>query len=430
MKRALGALASLALGGSLIWPSSGKAEIEKRAAGEALSYEACIKIAAQKNSDLARAKAELQSAEANLSAGSSPFLPDLSAEIFSKRVFEANEATDSHDASLILTQNLFNGFADQSELKRLRSRRDAARASYEIVRARVSAELLTAFAELLYTSRSIRLAEEIVTRRQANLDLVDLRFRGGHENKGALLLASAYLDEAKFDALQARNRHETARTGLMRVLGLENTEGLEIQGEPPLTSPPVSIDSSRLVSETPELREAKADEAASRASLKAAEAAFFPTLDFKGTFGKVDDRLIPTADTWQDSWSAKLLLTIPLFSGGRDHYGVKAARETLSASLYSLESLRRERRLAIEQAYNAYVEAVAREKVDAKFLDAERIRSMIARSKYKNGLLDFEEWDNVESDLIYREKSALGSARDRISAEASWQQSIGKGTLP
>ena len=69
------------------------------------------------------------------------------------------------------------------------------------------------------------------------------------------------------------------------------------------------------------------------------------------------------------------------------------------------------------------------EKVDQTFVEAARVRAEIGRSKYNTGLLSFEEWEIIESDLVTREKAALASQNNRVSAEATWEQSQGRGLI-
>jgi hypothetical protein len=44
--------------------------------------------------------------------------------------------------------------------------------------------------------------------------------------------------------------------------------------------------------------------------------------------------------------------------------------------------------------------------------------------------MSFEDWDRIENDLIQRQKTVLQSQRDRVTAEAAWEQAQGKGVIP
>jgi hypothetical protein len=49
---------------------------------------------------------------------------------------------------------------------------------------------------------------------------------------------------------------------------------------------------------------------------------------------------------------------------------------------------------------------------------------------YNNGLITFTDWDIIENDLILRQKSLLQTERDRVVAEAAWEQVQGLGVIP
>jgi outer membrane protein TolC len=95
-----------------------------------------------------------------------------------------------------------------------------------------------------------------------------------------------------------------------------------------------------------------------------------------------------------------------------------------------METSERELQAALAQAHAGFIAAVAKLAVDEEFAAAAQLRAEIARSKYNNGLLSFENWDIIENDLIARQRALLASRRDRVIAEAAWQQAIGQSDLP
>jgi outer membrane protein TolC len=123
-------------------------------------------------------------------------------------------------------------------------------------------------------------------------------------------------------------------------------------------------------------------------------------------------------------------ISIPLFSGGKDYYATKSASESRKAASLSRENVLRVGLAKLKAAYSTYLESVLKLEVDRTFADALIAREKIAREKYNNGLLTFEDWDIIENDLINRQKSLLQSERDRIVSEAAWEQALGKGVLP
>ncbi|MDH3513536.1 MAG: TolC family protein, partial [Gammaproteobacteria bacterium] len=94
------------------------------------------------------------------------------------------------------------------------------------------------------------------------------------------------------------------------------------------------------------------------------------------------------------------------------------------------DNVERQLLVRLKQAHAGYVESVEKLKVDQAFLEAAVTRAEIARSRYNNGLMSFEDWDRIENDLIQRQKTFLQSQRDRVTAEAAWEQAQGKGVIP
>jgi outer membrane protein TolC len=125
-----------------------------------------------------------------------------------------------------------------------------------------------------------------------------------------------------------------------------------------------------------------------------------------------------------------LNLNVPLYSGGKDYYATKSAVSNLEAAASNTDSAEHQLVVRLKQTHAGYVESVEKLKVDQAFLDAAMTRADIARTKYNNGLMTFENWDIIENDLIQRQKSFLQSQRDRVVAEAAWEQAQGKGVIP
>ena len=131
-----------------------------------------------------------------------------------------------------------------------------------------------------------------------------------------------------------------------------------------------------------------------------------------------------------DRRTVGLNLTLPLFSGGKDYYATKSASASLEAASSGKDNVERQLFVRLRQTYAGYVEAAEKLKVDRQFVEAATARAEIARSRYDNGLMTFDDWDRIESDLIQRSKSLLVSRRDRVNAEAAWEQAQGKGVIP
>ena len=400
-----------------------------------ISWAESVRLLSENNAALRQAAARFRSTEAQEGVARAGFLPTVTAELDATRSGTSG-STDTtvppgtqYAATLRGQENLFSGFSDRANLTRAQANSRAAEAAYRIAKAQASFDLKSAYEGLRYAQNVRALALDIVKRRESNLGLVQLRFESGRENKGSVLLSKANLNQAKYESFASENDQDVARVTLSRMIGLDEAdETLAATEEVPVTAPPATKPDFRaLAAATPDHAQVAAEEDAADAAVTAARSGFFPSLGISGTFGRRDDEFFPDRP---DRWSLGAKLTIPLFSGGKDYYSTKGANQSYTAAIENRVETDRGLLVKLREAFHAYVEAVMKADVDASFRDAALLRAEIARTQYNNGLLSFNDWDLIENDLIARQKSYLASARDRVTAEAGWEQARGTGVLP
>lgn len=382
-----------------------------------LTWDEALRRASAQNPELRASAARLESANQTLRGTYGYFLPGVSAE----GGYVRTDSGETYSLGLAGEQNLFRGLGDRARTDRAAFERESAVQDLRQARADVGYDLTAAFAGFRYARDAVVLQQEIIRRRGENLDVVSLRFQGGRENKGSVLLFRAYLEQAKLDEWVASNQIASSRAALARAIGEDPDEALDVAGSVPIAPLVAAPDFAALSRATPAVLRSRAQQEAAKTDIVAARAAFFPTLDLRASYGVAEDEFFPTADVWR--WSATF--DLPLFDGGRDWRAVKSARALFEAALAGEENARREAHAALVRAYNAFGEADRRVAVDGAFLEAVRVRSDISRHRYNNGLLTFEDWDVIENDLINRQRNLLASVRDRETAAAAWRQAQG-----
>ncbi|MGE3260147.1 MAG: TolC family protein [Bacteriovoracia bacterium] len=401
------------------------------AQAQTISWQEAVALAQKNNPELSAAEATLRANAAQVGSARAGFLPKVTGSLSATRANSVSGNTslppsNSYAATLTGSQNLFAGFQDAARVRQAEANTAAAEAEAQAVKARLSYELKTSFEGLLYAQEYRALTQEIIKRRRDNLRLVQLRFESGRENKGSVLLSQSYLSQAEFDGLQAENTKRSTGADFSRTLGMEPDDALIITGAVPVAEPGEISNFQPIALASPTYLQARAQEAAANAGIGIAKSGFFPSLDLSGTFGRSSNTFFPQAP---NRWQTGLTLTFPFFNGGRDLYATKAAAATWEAASLRAEDSGRSQTAELTQAFTAYQEAAAKLKVDEGFRNAATVRAEIARTKYNNGLLSFEDWDTIENDLITRQKTHLQSKRARVVAEAAWEQAQGKGVL-
>jgi outer membrane protein TolC len=135
----------------------------------------------------------------------------------------------------------------------------------------------------------------------------------------------------------------------------------------------------------------------------------------------------PTFFPEGDRWSVSFAVSYPLFSGGKDYYALKANHSAHEAAKRNRESVALARAARLQQALQTWRDALEAVKVSEALLEASSVRARIARAKYNNGLLSFDQWDIIENDLINRQKGVLQARYDLEIAQATWEQLTGEG---
>ncbi len=394
---------------------------------EVLTWDASVREAAGNNADVRAARANLDAARFAAQGAYSGFLPQVSAGASRTESSGSLVTTPTANAATVTaSQNLFAGFLDSAKVEQAAGSRELAEENLAAAQARLSQDLKSAYAGLLYAQDNVELTARIATRMEENLRLVTLRYEGGRENKGSYLLTKASLAQARYENLQARQALTSAQAQLARVLGRPATEPLSVTDRVPLNEPPAVTDFSALAQQSPAYRQAVAQEKVAAAGVTLARAGFYPSVNLTGSLGNEGAEWYPDGTRR----TVGINLTVPLFSGGKDYYATRSAGASLAAAGSGKDSAAGQQLVTLKQNHSAYVASVEKLNVDRAFVEAAETRSAIARSKYNNGLMTFEDWDRIENDLILRQKSFLASQRERVLTEAAWEQAQGKGAIP
>ena len=233
------------------------------------------------------------------------------------------------------------------------------------------------------------------------------------------------MQQAEFDLLSIANNQETLFEDFRRELGLSPDEPITIEQNIPREELKDTPDFKALAQINYDVVSAQADEQSALYSLRVSKARFMPSLDFSGSYGYSGGTWFPD----QDRWSMGLTLTVPLFDSLKDYASVKSGSQKLDSSSLSARNTAIKVATTLKRAYNDYLLAIEKEKLDASFNKAALLRADIARSKYKNGFLSFEDWDIIETDLILKQKTILDSQRNRIIKQSLWEKAQGVGVF-
>ena len=389
-----------------------------------LTWEDCLRQAAQYNPSLVASLAQMEAAEAGVGVARASQWPQLSAGASADRSHRdgADDEPTGYGASVSAEQSLYSGGKIRASVDAARASLDKTAASTAGSRADLTYDLRAAFVDVLYAQEQVRLMETIERRRQDNLELVDLRYEGGREHLGSLASSQASFFDAQVQLKQARRAVQVNRDILSRTIGCPAFPADTVMvGVLNAVAVPDDLRPEELAPNTPDYTAAFASRRIAEAQQRSARSGYRPSLSLAGSTGRSGDE-----ETFeQDYWSVGLKLSLPLWSGGRTAYELRKADAALKeADANMTETLNRLVR-SLAEAQQSMIRSVETVAVQEKYAEAADLRAEIARQQYEDGLMTFENWVVIEDDVISRRKQLLDAQRNAMLTEAAWQRLVG-----
>ena len=393
-------------------------------AQETLTWEDCLKEAAENHPDLIIAYEEITQSKGDKTIASSSLFPQISADAaISTSHFKHSGSSKSSSYGVSGEQLIFDGLKTVNDTRAASENIKAAKESYRFASSQVRWRLRTAFIGLLRAQSLVKITEDIRQIRKQNWELIKLRYESGMEHRGAFLTADANLAQAEFDIKSAKRAVEVAQQELIKELGRSEFSSIEVNGnfavEADIEEKP---DFVKIADKHPNLLKAVAQENAALWNVKSSKGDFLPTVSVNGDLGKSGSSWPPD----EFGSGAGLRVSLPIFSGG-----VRVARLSQAKSLYrQLQANERGTKdgllVALRASWNDFEDAVDNIDVEKKFMAATEERSKISESQYSVGLISFDNWTIIQDDLVRQKKSLLDAQANALLAQANWIEAQGE----
>lgn len=413
-------------------------------AQESLDWGKCVEEAKRRHPNLAAAAEKIAGSKASKEITRSATLPQITgnaSEITSKNLSSGNSTASSQSSSSSSSggsstdytygatgqQLLFDGFKTSFDLSGAERNIIASRYNYDVTSSDIRLKLRTAFANLLRAQELLKVTEEILARRKQNFGLVKLRYEGGQEHKGSLLLSEADVADAEYKVGQAKRNIYSSQIALIKELGRSNYTSADMiaSGDFEISNPETERpDFERLAESNPLLRQLVALKEAAKYGVKSAGAQFFPQVFATGSLDNSNTDEFPA----QNDWSIGTTLTLPIFDGANRFATLSKAKATLGQTEADEKSGRDGVILTMANTWANFQDAVKNVSVQKKFLYAARERSKIAEAEYSIGFLAYDNWIIIEDNFVNAKTAYLNAETGALVAEANWIQAKG-GTL-
>ena len=346
------------------------------------------------------------------------FLPQVSA---SMSIGEASSDTSARAATssygLSATQSLFSGFSNINTSRKAYAQLNYYEAGLNKTVSDSLYDARGAFVDTRISEENITLQEQIFKRRKDNNDLIQLRYESGREDKGNLMLTQADKLDAQYNVEAAKRAHALAQVKLSQVIG-KSISKIELDEKVLKKTRP---DFDRLIETAPSYLMSKYTLESARIDSQSTVSGFLPGISLSAGIRNSGGIWPPSSRS--NSWSVSL--SYPFFPGGTNITDVLIKANALEKANQDFENIKKQLRYGVEAAYIDLENKLEALEVAQFFLKTAAERAMIARAKYMNGLMSYDDWDRIENSYITAGKSLLNAKRSALLSEAAWYNSYG-----
>ena len=294
-------------------------------------------------------------------------------------------------------------------------------ADFSITSATVRLDLATAFISLWANEKSVDLANKIVTRRQKNMELISARFNVGREHAGSKAWAGAQLSSAKNDLVRAEREVLVSRRRLQLLMGpyAQILDNADPSIAPLFSVIPPSPNVDQILAGHPKLRSAAANTQVKIAGQRTVAIGNLPSVS-----GALTTAHSGKSGSTEIGMSAQV--SIPLYSGRAPILKEEIAATAVDSAEADTRAVRQALESDLRRGWTDLQNAKDDLATQRLFLEASQTRSEIAAAQYSSGLLSYENWDLIETEVINQLRQVLARQKTMALTIATWDSVAGK----
>jgi outer membrane protein TolC len=323
-----------------------------------------------------------------------------------------------------LTMNLYDFGRTSNTVKINRENVKASEEDLTTAKQLVVLNVKQAYFGVLQTLRLIQVAEEVVKQDEQRLEQAQGFYQAGTRPKIDVTKAEVDRANSELNLIRAKNNYQVARVTLNNALGLRESLSFAIEDSMDIKPVPVTLEEILNLSyaQRPELLQLKARKRSLEATIKLAQASYYPSLSGNASYLYRGDHV----DNLYWDFFVGATLNIPLFSGFSSPNQVAEARANLRNLQAQEENLKLNIRLEAEQAFLGLKEADERIRATEKAVGYARENFDLASGRYQVGVGFPLEVTDAEVALANAKANYIQALYDYKVGEARIEKAMGK----
>jgi len=400
--------------------------------GAPLTLEAALETALAKHPDAEMARARVMEAEARYTEARSGNLPRLDGRvnymqttnpmqgfgsILSQGTFDNTidfnhpGQLDALTAGLEARYRLYSGGSRSARIKSAAAMQRAGEQQLAATESGLEDAVVSAYFGIRQADEIVRSLEAGIKVQEENLRVSKIREASGELIRTERLNLEVELASLKRELLSRQHQATLARFQLAFLLGESPGTAIELTENDPsvdrIVAPPMLSIENR-----PELRAAREAADAAFEGVAAAKGGRMPTVDAYASW-QYDKGWRRDGDG--DSWTAGLVMNVPIFDGSSTRSQVSAAKAREKAAREQVRRMELSFKIDLEEARLGHELALAQKEVAHQQLEQAREAAQLSRERFAAGTLLSTELIGVESRLTdARVQLALATAQERV----------------
>ena len=382
-----------------------------RAEEKALTLAQAIELALQKNPTLKAADYIVEASKAKIGGARSGLLPridlyegftrtnnpmlavgsKLNQEAFSSKDMALTRLNhpspiNNFNTQFIFTQPIFDQGKTWVGIRQAKIGSQATQEERMRVKQELIFEVIKSYSQAIRAREDLTLAQKTETMAAAHVKLAEDLFQTGQTVKSDVLSAQVRLSEIKEMVIQARNGVKITHASLNKVMGMDQNEGFEIQGDLACTREEGDLNAliAEALEKRPDLLAMNNYVKNGREGVRMAKTNYLPNFHLMAQYDFNDRN-----EAWGsegESWTVGGIFQFNFFDGLSSAYKVKESNAVLRQLTSQQEELMSSIELEVREAFHRREEADERMKVvnDAMAQAEESLR--IVEDRYKVGL--------------------------------------------
>lgn len=291
----------------------------------------------------------------------------------------------------------------------------------------ITLSIASGYLEILFAQELIRVAETQVEQTKKQIERTTTLVDAGKVAKGALLEIEAQLAREELDLVNRTNNLQIAYLNLAQFLELEDYSHFEVEIP---AMPEIKAQSTIALSQgvfekavevRPEIKSAEYQLKSTETQLKIAEGSKMPRLS---AYANISDSYLASSQREMPAFSDQatdnlnenvgLNLNIPIFSRFQNRTNIENAKLQVLNQKLELESVKKELRKQIEQAYTNSVAALKRYNSNMIAVKSMQESFRYIEEKYNVGRVNSVEYNDAKTNLANAESNLIQAKYDFI----------------